>query len=786
MNHPDQFTDVFSIFVHRSAYTPGQLASLSSVPKTTIVNWLQGRVQRPRKWQGIVELAAAMRLTATEANQLLASARHPTIQALQAKPASPKMQALLAFWETAVSSPPPFQAIPLPPYFVGRKAEQVALINALRGEQHTAVTCLHGMAGVGKTSLAAQMAYQLRSHFADGVLWARLDSSDTMSILATFANAYQQDVSHYHDVASRSRVVRDLLMHKQTLMILDNAQTSAQIEPLLPPTGRCAVLITTRRQDLAILAGAKRIECQPFTPNPTTSLALFAQILGQERVQAESAILTQIAAELGHLPLALVIAASRLAYEPGWQVAQFGARLQSVHRRLQELRYESHNVRQSFQLSYDLLDAPTQQLFVATGALGRQDFSTAAVAALTTQDIEDVADGMRRLFSLSLVQGGENGRFHLHSLLHDFAQSVPTSPKLAERLVSYWETFVANHAHDYAEIAREMGHIEVALAAARKADLIRPYWQMLTKLTPFFIARGVYAQTARSLTEALTLLIAKEEEDELGVGWINLRLGQLSRQQQDFDTAEKHLHTGLQVARKLENRDQIARCLTELGIIQNCRSQYANGKAYLLEALPLAREKPINDTLPYLLEELGILALLEDENTLSARYYQEGLNIALASEHQTQAVMLLKGLGALHYLDQDHAKAKQLFEQGYVLAKKIGFHKGLMMMNNNLGVLALFKGQMAQAEHFLLAALDESTYLNDFQGMGMILKNLARLARGNGRFSTSRTYFNRALTLAQEQGWQEMVDDLQVELDGMGNGRDLQFSPKSEHLKVFI
>ena len=85
------------------------------------------------------------------------------------------------------------------------------------------------------------------------------------------------------------------------------------------------------------------------------------------------------------MPLALVIAASRLAYEPGWQIAQFQQRLAQVEQRLPALRYEVQNVRLSFQLSYELLDAPAQQLFAAIGLLGRQDFSVAAAAALVAR-----------------------------------------------------------------------------------------------------------------------------------------------------------------------------------------------------------------------------------------------------------------------------------------------------------------------------------------------------------------------------------------------------------------
>ena len=33
------------------SYSPGLVSRLSGVPKATIVNWLEGRVARPRRWQ---------------------------------------------------------------------------------------------------------------------------------------------------------------------------------------------------------------------------------------------------------------------------------------------------------------------------------------------------------------------------------------------------------------------------------------------------------------------------------------------------------------------------------------------------------------------------------------------------------------------------------------------------------------------------------------------------------------------------------------------------------------
>jgi hypothetical protein len=69
-----------------------------------------------------------------------------------------------------------------------------------------------------------------------------------LTILHQFAEAVGRDVTNYEDVHSRSAVVQELLADKRALIVLDNVSDSEQLEPLLPPSGTCAVLITSRRR----------------------------------------------------------------------------------------------------------------------------------------------------------------------------------------------------------------------------------------------------------------------------------------------------------------------------------------------------------------------------------------------------------------------------------------------------------------------------------------------------------------------------------------------------------
>jgi hypothetical protein len=135
-------------------------------------------------------------------------------------------------------------------------------------------------------------------------------------------------------------------------------------------------------------------------------MALFARTIDPERVLREREALLTLAEVLGHLPLAIDIAASRIANEPGWSAAEFLRRVHQQQRRLAELSYEDQSIRASFAASYDMLDLALQRFFVTIGCFPGEDFSEEAAAYMAALPLEQAQDHLRRLYGLSLVQPG--------------------------------------------------------------------------------------------------------------------------------------------------------------------------------------------------------------------------------------------------------------------------------------------------------------------------------------------------------------------------------------------
>ncbi|MCB9008089.1 MAG: hypothetical protein H6656_12110 [Ardenticatenaceae bacterium] len=487
MSESSDFADVLQNYVNQSSYSAGQLARLTGIPKPTILSWLDGRVKHPRSYSDLVKLSESLRLKPDEATHLLAAAGFmDAAERLQQTGAAAKNDRA----KTAVSSTP-FQAIPILPYFVGRQSLIKQIEETLLTDPTVHACCLQGMAGAGKTALAAQIAYRLRPHFPDGVLWANPHRTTPMTILAAFGNAYGENLSQYADLESRSQVVRQLLADKRILVVLDDVWHGQDILPLLPPSTKgTAVLITTRRQDLFATAGMRRLTVGPFDASQQVSLKLFNHFLGDNLTNSNEELLSQIAELLGHLPLAIAIAASRLAYEPSWSPAAFLDRLVQTQQ-LSELEFEDQSVQISFSTSFALLDDTLQTFFGLMGLFGGREFTSAAAAAVAQTSQQQAEDRLRKLYALSLCQLGRTGvqaRYRLHPLLSKYAEETAVSqlnvPEAHLRLINYFVDYGEKHHDQHEMLTAEINNVFTVLELAQKYSLPDAYRRCQTAFAP--------------------------------------------------------------------------------------------------------------------------------------------------------------------------------------------------------------------------------------------------------------------------------------------------------------
>lgn len=764
-----RFADLLEQYVSRAGYNVSQLARLSDLPHKTVANWLEGRVRKPRTQEDLLKVAKVLRLSASETTSLLQAADYPSVEELW-KLAGSEKNDLLSPWADSLhqrSKKAPFQAIADLPYFVGREQELKEIKTAVLTGRYVTVCSLQGMGGVGKTAVAAHLAYQLRPYFPDGVLWARVDTTDAMSILRSFAAAYGRDVSQYTDLEGRSQTVRELLAHKKTLIILDNARNSDEIKPLLPPSGGCAVIITTRYQNLFATSGALRFQLGPFNVEKEESLQLFVRTLGQEWVERERISLQIIAQILGHLPLAIAIAASRLAYEPGWSAENFLKRLHQEKKRLTELTYENQSVRLSANLSYEVLQPHQQVFFASLGAFASENLNIEAIVYVTGLSADEVMDHLRKLYSLSLVQIGQPGRYRLHPLLRDYAreklEAEAAKERVFERLVSFFVEYAEAHTRDFPLLDIEIDNIMMALEQAFSQNLKKEFVQGTIALCHFLRARGLYALAMTNLERARGTAVFLNDKSPLVI--ILFHLGSILRRQGQHQLAAPHLQEGLILARQLEDPELISMILGELGVVLCRIGEHVQGAIYFEESLALARQAENVELICTSLVYVGVNASEHGDISQAEIYYQEGLALAQQHGYDEKAVFFLNNLGVLADTQGDKMKGEGYFQKSLELAQKIGLQEIVSVSFNNLGLVAQSRQDMAQAENYYRESLSISQQMGHSSLIFAATQNLAELVVHQKRYEEGMSLYQQLLEKARQN---ESATIVIVALHGLG------------------
>ncbi|NEB40781.1 tetratricopeptide repeat protein [Streptomyces sp. SID14515] len=324
------------------------------------------------------------------------------------------------------------------PGFAGRTGELTrlhALLPAAQGPEAAntvVISAIGGAAGIGKTALAVHWAHQVRDRFPDGQLYVNLHGFDhdrkplepgeALELLLRGLGLVASEIPPHHE--AQGRVFRTLLAGRRMLVLLDNAASAEQVRPLLPADPTCCVVVTSRNRlgDLVAHDGAHALPLDLLQPDEAR--ALLSRTLGADRIVADEPAVGELIRLCGSLPLALRVAAARLAGDPGLRAADLVAEMAEGNR-LQALEPDAEAgspLRTAFWVSYRDLTPGARRLFRLLGLFPGAEFTAEAAAALLDTPLPQARRLLSALAAAHLVEPVTRGRYRFHDLLREYAQ----------------------------------------------------------------------------------------------------------------------------------------------------------------------------------------------------------------------------------------------------------------------------------------------------------------------------------------------------------------------------
>ncbi len=277
------------------------------------------------------------------------------------------------------------------------------------------VTCLVGMAGVGKTQLALAAAQRLAPRYERH--WQALlrgfdpdlPPASPAAVIGGLLAAAGVASSRRLGLPEQAAALRQELAGTPTLVVLDNARDAAQLAPIVAALRGARVLVTSRSHLVGASVAGLEVVVQPLAAEDSLRLlGGYDRDLSRPEHREEA---LQIAEWCGHLPLQLAIAGARVAERPGWAVSDHRARLESLP--------VDGQVLGAMETSFAALTDDVRRALRMAALHPGGEMSVAAAAALA--GLPESGFPETQLLAASLVLPVETGGVRLHDLVRQHA-----------------------------------------------------------------------------------------------------------------------------------------------------------------------------------------------------------------------------------------------------------------------------------------------------------------------------------------------------------------------------
>ncbi len=598
------------------------------------------------------------------------------------------------------------------------------------GRNH--LVTLWGAGGIGKTTLAARVAYELSEAFEHRIVWTGSELRVALTLSALLDEiAGQLGRSELRQLAlePKEEAVRALVAAAPTLVILDNFEMikSDEQHPCanwLAQRAPCSSVIISRQK----IMGAHNVFVRSISTNETIDIPFKAMSLEEARGLVSQWLRREArhpqkfaglnqdqiieAAERNPLVLQLLLKQLHQAPEP-----------RAVLDELAE--GEGDAAERVFGRSFNLLDDDGRAALLAL-SLFVPDALRQALAEVAGfgEDAERLDRAATQLAEQGLVNPTTgNEPLTIKGLTRELAKHLlsadPHAAECRRRFVAYFQSYAETHAQQ--------------------------------------IPEGYDALEAERNNLLAALDIAFQAANWQGVMRIHEALEEFLNVHGHWDEAIRCGEQAIHAAYENNNDEAIARFSLKVAIIRQSRGEYVETEQALSQALDVFRKLADEASRADVLHQAAVLAQNKGRLKQARRLYTESLKIRKQIGDQSGLASALYGLAALAYKRWDMQNARWFFEESLEIIRRLGDQSGLANTLHDLGVIAHKRGEMREARRLYSESLKIMRRLGDRSGLASMLHNFGVIAHKRGELKEARRLYGESLNITKELGDQSNI-----------------------------
>ena len=685
-----------------------------------------------------------------------------------------RKQSVAPFY-TVVEMPP---SIPITPPAIQQREEKVREVIARLTQPEVNAVVLTGMAGVGKSTLAALIRkYAENRAFSAKPLWFEISTNSSQveiaKILYHHLNVPPPDFDNLEPsvlarllfyalkTADESRLIImdqfEKLLDMQTGEVRPECRDMAKwLEALNSQESACKFLLTSRHQFLQTEHLIHTITDRGLAA--FEGKELLKELLTREGINATEAELSIAVKRCGGNAHALELLASLLKREDRSLTLTALFANQSL--------WIGEVVNNLLGYIYKEQLSETQRGLLIAFSVYRNavPLEAAQIQMSTPIDARVIGKAREALLAQHLLRSVGQGRYQLHTLVADYGyQQINTTYVLAnmatkqtmhEKAAQY---YIQEQERSYPPPGkrREINDVQSLIEAVwhlHQSEQPRAVFELIRKESLFKDLKhwGNYTVLLDLYLDLLP--VSKWSPDVWEEALISYHLGQVYDKLFQKEQAEKHFMRALLLYRKIKDQRKELEVLKYLAGIYQARGDAQKASACYEQALQLS--KGLDDTRgeAMLLNKLAEMWNTFGKTDAALQYYNQALQIGGKTNDREQHAATRYLMGDVYHGQGKEQEARHYYEQALQIYRQEGDKGGEARTLNRLGETYFAQCNIFEAQKSFNDALETSEEIMDRKIKAQVLNNLAETSIAQGRQIEARQYSELALHLFREMG----------------------------------